>query len=278
MNTVNPILSEHQHRNLKSRDFWDAYAPHREIITQQILSALPNNSGTVCLLGAGNCNDVDLPQIAATYQRIHLVDLDGEALTHAIESAPEATKPKLTIHPSIDTTGIAVELAKWIDSQPSAEAYRAAIQAASTAKLNLSPERFDVVVSCCLLSQLIDSLVLTGVPQDALFLELLLAIRDRHIDQVWESTKPGGTSIVVSDFISTVALPQLEQWTAAQLAQAFPQLIERRNFFTGLNPVVLRNKLAEKEPSIEPTVEGPWIWSVGRRKFGVCSVTARHRP
>ena len=276
---MNPILREHRRRNSKSRAYWENYATHREIITQQILSVAPSDSGgnacgAICLLGAGNCNDVDLLRVATAFDQIHLVDFDNEALAHAYDTATDELRRKLRLH-SMDTSGIAEQLANWTAQPPSHDTYRQSIEAAALAKLDPDPGSFDVVVSCCLLSQLIDSIVLTGVSQDKLFLELLFTIRDRHLDQVWEGTKPNGTAILVSDFISSVALPELEKWTERQLAAAFSHLIDQRNFFTGLNPVVLRNKLAAKNPSREPTIHGPWIWSVGKRKFGVCSVIAK---
>ena len=275
---MNPILNEHKRRNRTTRSYRDQYANHRELVTQRLLEAAPQNSHptTICLLGAGNCNDVNLKQLAHVYQQIHLVDLDQEALTHAVATADESVRDQLVAHSPLDITGVSHVLAEWKAQRPSPTQYQQAIALAHTAPIVLAGEPFDVVASCCLLSQLLDSLVLTGVAQDALFLELLFAIRDRHLELVWHWTKPGGTTVVISDFVSTVTLPELEHWNSADLAGALPQLIEQRNFFTGTNPVAIRDKLSAQQSvdGAAPTICGPWKWTVGKRAFGVAAVIA----
>jgi len=39
----------------------------------------------LCILGAGNCNDLDFEALSAWYSEITLVDLDLEAVTRAVE-------------------------------------------------------------------------------------------------------------------------------------------------------------------------------------------------
>jgi hypothetical protein len=281
---MNPILNEHHRRNRTTRSYWAEYAAHRELVTQSLLQAAPDRqtAASVCLLGAGNCNDVDLEQLAGVYEQIHLVDLDSEALAHAVDRVPDWVRRHLVAHPRWDASGVADEMDRWVKQAPTTVSYQRTIEKARTATIPLAGGPFDVVASCCLLSQLIDSLVLTGVRQDALFLQLLFAIRDRHLDLAWQSAKPGGTVIVISDFVSTATLPQLEHWTSSDLKRAFPQLIEERNFFTGTNPVAMASHFRQRplstdvEPStVQPSIVGPWIWTVGKCKFGVCGVVAR---
>ena len=62
--------------------------------------------------------------------------------------------------------------------------------------------------------------------------------------------------------------------TAVQLSNAFPRLIEQRNFFTGTNPVAIRDSLQVLGAVGSPEIFGPWLWYVGARVFAVCAIVA----
>ena len=155
------------------------------------------------------------------------------------------------------------------------EDFSHAVAQAKQAVPPVEGEPFDVVASCCLLSQLIDSVVLTKTEGHPRFLELLFAVRNRHLQLLWHWTKPAGIVVLVTDFVSSTTFPQLAAMTSAQLSAAFPQLIERRNFFTGTNPVAIRDALQELGAVGPADISGPWVWSVGARVFAVCAVVAR---
>src|SRR6187399_585339 len=65
-------------RHQSSVDLTELYAPHRE----RVMALIPEQpaGGTLCVLGAGRCDDLDLPRLARRFTRIHLVDLDGKAM------------------------------------------------------------------------------------------------------------------------------------------------------------------------------------------------------
>ena len=42
--------------------------------------------------GAGNCADIDLEQLGAAFQSIHLVDIDGDALERARARQPQPVR------------------------------------------------------------------------------------------------------------------------------------------------------------------------------------------
>src|SRR5690606_24325663 len=65
-------LVERQLRaNRSTQHQWDTFESHREALTSRIVDSAPR--GTLCLLGAGNCNDVDLERLARHFDAIHLV-------------------------------------------------------------------------------------------------------------------------------------------------------------------------------------------------------------
>ncbi|MFT5326875.1 MAG: hypothetical protein ACI8P0_004758, partial [Planctomycetaceae bacterium] len=80
--TLIDIEAEQRRRNEESRDAWHRYARHRERVTELLLGTVSDTSlecdstrtRRLCLLGAGNCNDVDLKRLAETFDEIHLVD------------------------------------------------------------------------------------------------------------------------------------------------------------------------------------------------------------
>jgi hypothetical protein len=92
-----------------------------------------------------------------------------------------------------------------------------------------------------------------------------------------ELLNPGGTGIVVSDFVSTQTAPELAQWDEASFATQALQLIQRGNFFTGANPFSIGDYY-QKLPSVESVhVIPPWKWDIGAKQFAVSAVTFRRK-
>src|ERR1043165_130674 len=72
---------------------------HRERMTQEIVSRRPpaGAPARLCLLGAGNANDVDLAALAEVFDEIHLVDIDPDALAAARRRVPPTVAARLTL-------------------------------------------------------------------------------------------------------------------------------------------------------------------------------------
>src|SRR5437868_8579473 len=68
----------------QSRDAWERYAAHRRKIHALISAADCAPGGRLCVLGAGNCNDLDLQSLEREFAEIHLVDLDRDAIEDGI--------------------------------------------------------------------------------------------------------------------------------------------------------------------------------------------------
>ena len=84
---VNRVKDTHLQRNLSTRDCWDGYAHHRSVVTELLVRASSSDKSSLCVLGAGNCNDLDLQQLQHNFSEIHLVDLDDEAISEGVKSA-----------------------------------------------------------------------------------------------------------------------------------------------------------------------------------------------
>ena len=58
--------------------------PTADRIEQLLLPDVSHPAGRLCVLGAGNCNDLDLRRLSERFDEIHLIDLDPAALGEAV--------------------------------------------------------------------------------------------------------------------------------------------------------------------------------------------------
>ena len=264
---------------------WHLFSSHRERVTRLVLNALSHHSGgRVCVLGAGNCNDLSLSELAGQASEIHLIDIDGSALERAtarVEARPEheqGERAAVISHPGIDVTGLGSEV---LNGSISADAI--AERALRGPRLHIG-QPFDVVVSAGLLTQLI------SIPVEALgqghpeLTKAILAIRSCHLRLMCDLLVPGGHGVLVTDVVSSETLPELAMCPAKRLPELMAHALLTRNFFTGTHPVGLIDDLQTGSPGTG--VDGialsePWCWRMGpSRSHLVVALTfvAARRP
>lgn len=247
--------------NAASRDRWQRYAEHRRHVTDLLYDAGP---GSLCVLGAGNCNDLDLQRLRERFGEIHLVDLDGASLSGGVARQGLANWPGLKQH-VCDVTGMLEVFAGW-----SVQAVLSPADVAACAEWPVHrvarqlPGPFTVAASVCLLSQLIGAAVRTLTPAHPRFLEVVLALRTGHLRLLHELVAPGGWGFLVTDVVASETVPGLRQWPEATLPQLLPQLAATRNFFHGCNPAVL-SSLVQPDAVLGPQLASaevlrPWLW------------------
>jgi hypothetical protein len=162
---INVPLDRQFDANRGTEANWDLYTAHREQVTRLMLDALSQHpSGRACVLGAGNCNDLGLSEVAKNAAEIHLVDVDGTALERGqarakIRITHRQGMAALICHAGIDLTGLSANL--FNRSVGSMESI--VEQALEGPTINIG-QPFDVVISTGLLTQLfslsVDVLVL----------------------------------------------------------------------------------------------------------------------
>src|SRR3954453_11140620 len=137
-------LNDDQSRmNDSTRGQWDWYAAHRARIERLIVP--PTRDQRICILGAGNCNDLDLKWLVQAYGQVHLVDIDPAALDRAVHRQGVAID-RLKLHAPVDLTGIADQTAAWRGRSVSeAEVERAAQTAAGSDIPTIPCSPFDLV-------------------------------------------------------------------------------------------------------------------------------------
>ncbi len=243
--------------------------------------ALRAEGGPAAVLGAGNCNDVDLPSLASRFSEVHLVDLDGEALRGAILRQPEEVRAQLVPHGEADLSGLLERFARWDRRAPSPEEIDEAVTAAASG-VALPVGELGLCLSSCLLTQMILSIVDRLGERHARSVEMVRALRAGHLQALAGSLRPDGVGVLVSDMVSSDTVPALAAVPAGALRGRMEALVRGRNFFTGANPFLIADAL-RTDPRIAPLVRdvelaSPWLWQIApRRCYLVFAVLFRRR-
>ncbi len=274
---MNWLFAEQARRNAAGSDRWTTYASHRQEITARLLHRAPSSPGRLCVLGAGNCNDLDLAALSRVYREINLVDVDADSLRRGADRQGGFDRAALRLHGGIDLTGCWSEFACWDRGESPTEAdIAAAIERATQGVEAEFGGPFDVVVSTCVVSQLIDSAVLALGANHPRLLDLVLALRTAHLRLLCRLTAPGGRGMLATDFVSSVTLPELSAEAEPDWPNLLAQILSRGNFFHGLNPLVLRS-LFQSDPELAQHATGAeftgfWRWNQGSRIYAVCAI------
>ena len=279
------VLARQQRFNRLTRNNRESFESHRLRVTRHILSVSRPGARRLCILGAGNANDLDLELLAHAFQEVHLADLDREALARAASSAP-ARRANLRLHGGVDLSGIAGAL----DSSGPARADdarrdRSIRELIRRARETPSPEiggPFDMVVSTCLLTQLMNAAAgVVGAAHPRLE-ELLAAIRTAHLCLLAETTAPGGSAILISDVASSDDHPRIATADDDELATLASHLAAQQLYFAGAGFAEMERQLRE-HPVLSRSVTGvktlpPWRWRISpRRTFLVLAITFQKR-
>ncbi len=273
----------HRRFNRETKNKWQAYGSHRAHVMSCLLrQGDPPLRNRLCLLGAGNCHDVDLPALRSHFTEVHLVDLDSQALERGIARQGCQPSDNLQLHAPVDVSGIVATLDTWRpDMPPDADEIDALLRGASAHELPLPDADFDVVVSLCLLSQIIESLVVSLGSEHPQFLEAVLRIRKKHLETLLKLTRPGGRAILITDVVSSDTAPALLTLPETQLPNAVADWINEQNFFTGLNPMAITESLAKEAELCQLIARHalikPWRWNLGQRAFAVYALAMERK-
>ena len=281
------VAEMHGQGNRRSKDDWELYRQHRERLTRTIdgvgtaVGAGPPD-GRLCLLGAGNCNDVQLDVLAQRFGTIHLVDIDGAALERArARQAPEV-RSRLVLHPGVDLTGLLGQLDAWGGEEPDLASQQKAIDEGAAAVIQSLPAGgCDVAVSCCLMSQLGWSLEAAieevgkrqgrkqRAPQGSaptVGVEIRLVMLTIHLRTLGALVRPGGAALLASDITSSDLYPLDELGADDDLRTLADNLVRAQQVvYAGANPVltsrVLRKDALLKDCFGTPVTLDPWLWT-----------------
>jgi hypothetical protein len=216
------------------------------------------------LLGAGNCNDVDLPALTARYREVHLVDIDREAVAGARARQPPEVSARLVLTAPVDLTGVLDRLPAIGKRTLSTAELGALPGAGADAVLAAIPARFDVAVSACVLSQVVHTCARALGPEHPQLEAVACALVVAHVRALAQLVRPGGTGVLVTDMVSSETYPLEELWGERSPAALVDHLEATGNHLSGTAPSFLRRILLT-DPDVAPQLDPPrqvepWLW------------------
>ena len=277
----NRFVDELARRNRQSCELWEEYACHRRHVMELLAAAADQlRPRRLCALGAGNCNDLDLPKLLRSYNEIHLVDVDSAAVEAAV-ARQGAAGPRVRIHGRMDVTGCLHSLIRDLSTNGIENGQLDGwIEKIRTLAPFPQPSPFCVVVSLGLVTQLAEiAFSLVGGPDHPRGNDLLFALRNHHLRKILEMTRPGGVAVLITDVVSSATMPELEALDERVLPREMYRQVAAKNFFTGANPYALeamfRNDadLASRVSEVE--MLDPWRWQQGPRTLLVSGLRLR---
>jgi hypothetical protein len=276
---LNDLWTRHTRFNAESRDQWAGFSGHRVRVSKLLGSGSEPGRTRLCVLGAGNCNDLDLPSLLDAHREVHLVDLDPAALESGVERQGLAGNPRLFLHGGLDVTGMLEAFSRWSPLVPMAASELQALTEWPSSRVALAlPGPFDLVASTCLLSQIVGNAFVALGANHPRFLDAVSAIRLGHLRLLGQLAAPGGEAVLISDVVSSDRFPALGSMPESSL----PSLLKRRGLIHGMNPSeivpLFRHDpwLRLQTASVRPIA--PWRWTLHQRVYLVWALRWRRNP
>jgi hypothetical protein len=276
--TPDDLAEIHRRYNRNSDGCWAQFTDHRTLLTGL---AKQGGGQRLLVLGAGNCNDLDLAALAGVYREIHLADVDQEALGRARDRQPPEVQQALTLHAPIDLSGALSRLSEFRHERPTA-AQIAVLPGNIVDQVTMSLRgTFDTVMSTCMLSQVMHGARLAlGDHPDLELVATALALG--HLRTMVRLVRPGGHGIFASDTCSSDMYPALEErWRQFSPLAVLTRLEETENLLSGTRPSMIFEALTG-DPIIAPQLAAPkliepWLWRMGKLLLLVYAVVFQKR-
>lgn len=263
---------------------FEAFSELRDRLTALLSArAAPRSGSRLCLLGAGNCYDVDLERLASLYREVHLVDIDPAALERAWERESPAVRARLVRHAPLDLSGILDRIDRWRAMDVSADELASQAGAAAGAIVAALPGPFETVASACLLSQMQLAVVNVLSPAHPLFEAVRLLVSLTHLRSLAALAAPiGGRALLVSDVSSNLIAPLGPVERGADLRSLLGQLMREGRVVHVLRPDVVEQLVAE-DPALCAMITGrslvdAWLWQNGPERTFLVYALELSRP
>ncbi|MES1165143.1 MAG: hypothetical protein ABUR63_05255, partial [Verrucomicrobiota bacterium] len=191
-----------QDLNRHAPSVWDRYAGHRAHLMSHVPAGPAGGAGgagDVCVFGAGSCSDIDLDRLAGMFGQVHLVDVDAAALERARDTQPAPTRDRIVLHGDVDLSGLLRRLDDWGDRFPDAAQLGPAAVAAAHEIVRGLGRPFDVTVSACVLSQLMQPFQSAWVLAEDAWSNLDAAVTAVHLATLAGATRAGGRGFLAFD-------------------------------------------------------------------------------
>ncbi|HYP75213.1 MAG TPA: hypothetical protein VER12_04645 [Polyangiaceae bacterium] len=254
--------------NLSALPHFGSFTEHRRRLTALTLAAAAGPSErTLCVLGAGNCFDLDLVALAERYSSVHLVDIDAQALERTFARQDRTTQDRLVLHAALDLSGLLDKIDRWSRFQVTPEELMAHAPA-TAARLNEQlGGPFDVVLSACMLSQMQLSVLNVLSDQHRLFEAVRWTLNLSHFRTLAALTRPSGSALFATDLSSEQLHAALAARADTDCTALVHELSSAGKVFDFADPKRLAALFADDpllRAAFEPfTVKDAWLWSNG---------------
>jgi hypothetical protein len=267
------MVGFHRELNRETADNWGSFQSHRQRVTDLITRLAPGDgsrAGQLAILGAGNCNDLALDEIAARFDGVHLVDIDREAIERGRARQPAQVAERLHLHAPVDLGGGLGEVGQFRRRTATPTELGALPGAAMRTALAAVPERFEAVASTCILSQLVHGCQQLLGPEHAQIQEIACAVVVAHMRVVAQLLAPGGSALLITDMVSSDTYPLEELWGQRSPWALVDELETSGNHLSGTTPKFLR-RIVNTDPVIAPLagrvqLETPWLWALSEEE------------
>lgn len=254
-------------RHRVSTDLSELYARHRE----RVMALIPAEpaGGTLCVFGAGKCEDLDLPRLAHRFTSVHLVDLDGEAIERARDRQPSSVRDVIVLHGGVDLSGLLGRLDAWGDAFPDDEALHEAVFGAPAAVVDALGGPFDVTLSTCVLSQMVIPFQKAWAASDDTWARLTAATTAVHVGSLARATAPDGAVSLVLDVLSCDGASELSAFRdrpSEELEACVESQARAGAVVLEPDPSTLLSLIADSGLAAPPGPHrtGPWLWDIGQ--------------
>lgn len=265
---VNRLTDDHIAANRSALAHFEAFEGHRDRLTSLVVSAAPAaERGSLCVLGAGNAFDLDLPKLAAHYSEICLVDLDEHAVAAAIARQPPEVRALTRQVAPVDLSGLLDCADRWARFEVTPDELAAhATHTARQARDKVGAS-FDVVVSACMLSQMQLDVLRGFGDQHRLFPVVSWTLSVAHFRTLAELTKPGGTAVFATDLTEASIHPLAEDYARDAGLALVAEASRRRQVFDFADPGHVRS-LIDDDPALLRAfpswqLADAWVWQNG---------------
>ena len=267
--SLNATLRDQAKSNQSSAEVADLYAGHRAKLTAEVVALAPPGGGKrLCLLGAGNCHDVDLGVVGATYHEIHLVDLDAAALARARDRQEPQLRARIFRHAPVDLAGLLGSMDRWRNTPPTSAELASAVDRATDQIARSLPDGFDAAVSCCMITQMSRACTSALGSAHPRLTDVRKAIATVHLRTLAGLLDKGsGSALLATDLVSTETFPLDDLPPEQDMRELERTLVRENNLFLGSDPRVL-GQILRRDPVLSTRVKRtrpltPWLWKAG---------------
>ena len=268
------LWAVHRRNNRATRNAHDTFGAHRHRLTSLLVQA---PGGRLAVLGAGNGNDLNWDELLGVFDEVHVFDIDEEATSHLRASLQKSTTRVVT-HAPVDLTGIASRYAGWRSRRIAQEELAHAATDAVSAVASDIHGTYDVVVSTCLLSQLMHGARAMLGTGHADLRALAICLQLGHLRLLSQLLSKRGKAMLVSDVASNDDLDLQLVVNPQTAAQALAALTASGRCFTGTDPLQTLSML-ETDEVLAKHVDAhlplkAWVWNLSPvRSYLVAALT-----